>query len=101
MIFESIYSLAKIIGEIPIDLKVKDYKTKWGACDKDGVISINWRILFLPFDMQRYVFIHELCHLKYFNHSKQFWLEVSRFCPDYKNIKKSMENYSFLTYIYR
>lgn len=101
LIFESIYSLAKIIGEMPIDLKVKDYKTKWGACDKDGVISINWRILFLPLNMQRYVFIHELCHLKHFNHSKQFWQEVSRFCPDYKNIKKSMENYSFLTYIYR
>ena len=40
-----------------------------------------------PESVSRYVIIHELCHLIHPNHSKDFWKEVRKFNPDYKQEK--------------
>lgn len=101
IIFESIYRWGKIIGAMPSDLQVRDFKAKWGSCDAHAVIKINWRILFLRDKLQQYIFIHELCHLKHLNHSAQFWKEVARYCPDYKTCRKELKSMAFLTEIYR
>lgn len=59
-------------------LTVRDQKTKWGSCSKDGNLSFNWRLILFPPEVLRYIVIHELCHLKHFNHSPNFWREVER-----------------------
>ena len=41
-----------------------------------------------PQQVRDYVLIHELCHRKHLNHSREFWEEVERFCPDYRACKK-------------
>ncbi len=38
----------------------------------------------MPHDIINYIIIHELSHLKHFNHSKEFWNYVEKFCPTYK-----------------
>jgi len=34
-----------------------------------------------------YVVIHELCHLRFLNHSADFWNLVEEYCPDYLQMK--------------
>lgn len=65
-------------------VKIKDQKSRWGSCSGKGNLNFNWRLVMMPQQVMDYVIIHELCHLKYLNHSKDFWNMVSRYVPDYK-----------------
>lgn len=69
-------------------LKIKNQKTRWGSCSSKGNININWRIIMAPHQVAAYVIIHELAHLRYLNHSKDFWRVVEEYLPDYKKWKK-------------
>ncbi|MDE7453730.1 MAG: M48 family metallopeptidase, partial [Clostridia bacterium] len=60
---------------------IKSYKSRWGCCDKSGNIFFNWNLFMLSPEIQRYVIIHELAHLVYFNHSEKFWRLVESYEP--------------------
>ncbi len=66
-------------------LKISNSFNYWGSCNSVGTIHLNWRLIFAPTKILKYIIVHELCHLKEFNHTKKFWMLVKRFCPDYKN----------------
>ena len=73
-----------------LDLKIKALKISnsfnyWGSCNSAGIIHLNWRLIFAPTKILKYIIVHELCHLKEFNHTKNFWMLVKKLCPDYKN----------------
>ncbi len=68
-----------------------DSKNKWGSCDRNGNIKLNWRLAMLEEKTAEYVVIHELCHTYYLDHSKNFWNLVSVFCPDYKLFRKTLK----------
>ena len=65
-------------------IQVRDYKARWGSCSSNGKLSFNWRIFMAPPEVIDSVIIHELAHIKHFNHSKQFWNLVYATCPDYQ-----------------
>ena len=67
------------------ELKISNSFNYWGSCNSAGVIHLNWRLIFAPIQVLEYIIVHELCHLKEFNHTKNFWILVKRFCPNYKN----------------
>jgi predicted metal-dependent hydrolase len=69
-------------------LKIKDQRTRWGSCSNKGNINLNWRIIMAPNQVVAYVIIHELAHLRFMNHSKDFWKLVESYLPDYKKWKK-------------
>ena len=76
------------IGVTPNRIVLRDQKTRWGSCSSLGTISYNWRIIMAPPPVLDYLVIHELCHMLQPNHSPKYWLEVSRWCPDYKNQRR-------------
>lgn len=69
----------------PKGISLRRYKARWGSCARDGSIQFNWLILMAPEAVVDYIVIHELCHLKHFNHSKAFWHLVALIQPDYAN----------------
>lgn len=73
------------------DINIKNQKTKWGSCSKKGNLNFNYKIIFLSEKERDYIILHELCHLKEFNHSERFWLLICRLMPDYIKIKKELK----------
>ena len=69
---------------------IKNQKTRWGSCSKKSNLNLNYKILFLPKDLQDYIIVHEICHLKEFNHSHKFWSLVGQALPNYLEIKKEL-----------
>lgn len=64
--------------------RIKDQKTRWGSCSRKGNLNFNWRLVMAPLWVVDYVIVHELCHLEFLNHSKDFWDMVGSFMPGYK-----------------
>ena len=74
-------------------LKIRNMKTRWGVCNvKTKTITLNLELIKMPEKYLDYVIIHELCHLKHPNHSKDFWNMVLKYEPLYKKIRKEMKN---------
>ena len=63
---------------------IRNQKSRWGSCSRNGAISLNWRLIQLPGNVRDYIIIHELMHLRELNHSPRFWREVGKACPDYR-----------------
>jgi predicted metal-dependent hydrolase len=63
---------------------IKNMTSRWGSCSSKKNLNFSYRIVFLPSYLQDYIIVHELCHLKVFNHSSAFWDLVAEMVPDYK-----------------
>ncbi len=70
--------------------QVRGQKTRWGSCSSRGTISINFCLLFLQPELVRYLFVHELCHRRHFNHSKRYWQLVKSVEPDYRRLDRAL-----------
>ncbi len=77
-----------------VGFELKNLNSKWGHCTHDNKILINLKLLNTDFKILDYVIIHELVHIKVKNHSKNFWKEVSKFCPNYKIYRKVLKENS-------
>lgn len=72
-------------------VNIRDQKTRWGSCSRQGVLSFNFRLFYLSAALSDYVIVHELCHLKEFNHSSNFWNLVAKTIPDFKELRKNLK----------
>lgn len=71
---------------------IKDVKSRWGSCSSKRNLNFNWRLVMAPLEVLDYVVVHELCHLKEMNHSKDFWALVEEILPDYKKSRAWLKN---------
>lgn len=71
-------------------ISIKNQKTRWGSCSKKGNLNFNYKIAVLSSPATDYIIVHELCHLKEMNHSRNFWNLVARTIPDYLSIRKDL-----------
>ena len=84
--------LCKTTELYPKAVTVRSMKSRWGSCSSEGKITVNFNIIYHNPECLDYVVIHELCHLKYMNHSKDFWNLVEKYCPDRKRIRKELND---------
>lgn len=83
--------LVKQTGLVPNKITIKQIKYAWGSCSSKKNITINLELIKYSEQAIRYVILHELCHIKYMNHSKDFWNLVEKYMPDYKQVKKEFK----------
>lgn len=72
---------------------LRNQKTRWGSCSSDGNLNFNCRLLYVPLELLDYVVVHELAHRRHMNHSPEFWQEVERYMPDYKERRARLKRY--------
>ncbi len=80
-----------LTGLNPEKWRIRKINTAWGSCSSNKNITISSNLA--KFDRQtiEYVVLHELTHLKYMNHSKEFWQMVENYMPNYKQIRKQLK----------
>ncbi len=81
---------------LPRRITVRNQRTRWGSCSCRGTISLNWRLIQIPSEVCEYVILHELCHLRYMNHSPQFWAAVGDVCPEYGKSKAWLKTHGHI-----
>ena len=77
-------------GMLYTQSQVRAQKTRWGSCTSRKVINVNRNLIFLAPELVRYLFIHELSHTRYMNHSLDFWKQVEIFEPDYRKYDRKL-----------
>lgn len=76
--------LAPLLGVGPPRVFLSSARTRWGSCNADGSIRLNWRLVHARDALIEYVVVHELAHFREMNHGARFWGHVARVCPDYR-----------------
>ena len=85
---ERVAHFAKLIDVDYGRITIRNQKTRWGSCSSKGNLNFNCLLMLAPPEIIDYVVVHELCHRKEMNHSKDFWNEVEKILPDYKDSVK-------------
>ena len=83
--------LIKKTGLVPSKVRIRDINYAWGSCSAKKNITISYKLIRYSKEAIRYVILHELCHLKYMNHSKEFWRLVETYMPNYKETRKELK----------
>jgi predicted metal-dependent hydrolase len=81
-------ALAASFGLAVMKVTVRNQRTRWGSCGRDGHITLNWRLMLMPDAVRDYVLIHELMHLRRLDHSPAYWRLVAAACPGYREARQ-------------
>ncbi|GAA7266587.1 hypothetical protein HpCK38_19640 [Helicobacter pylori] len=69
-------------------LRIKEMKTRWGSCNPTkAYINLNLALIQKNKRAIEYVVLHELAHLKYPHHNKDFYHFVMLYMPDWRERK--------------
>lgn len=71
-------------------IQFKKLEKQWGSCSPNNAITINIESIKLPYSLIDYLLVHELVHTKIKNHSKEFWAEVSKHIPNWRELDDRM-----------
>ncbi|CAN5747570.1 SprT family zinc-dependent metalloprotease [soil metagenome] len=75
-------------------IQVRQLSKRWGSCTKQGNIILNVDLVKAPVQCIDYVIIHEICHLKHYNHGRKFFLLLEKHCPDWEKRKSKLEGFA-------
>lgn len=75
-------------------IAIRNTVSRWGSCSSKGNLNFSYRLSLLPQELSEYIIVHELCHLKEFNHGKKFWDLVGLEIPGYAKLRAQLKSYS-------
>lgn len=84
---EQICKYEKITGLKASSIKISSAKRRWGSCGREGNINFSFRLIMCPIEVIDYVVLHEIVHIIYPDHSKNFYNCLKMFMPEYKKYK--------------
>lgn len=78
--------LSEATGLYPTGVKFRKLDKRWGSCSNADEIIINFDAVKLPFTLIDYIVIHELVHIRHKDHSKEFYQELGKFVPEWREL---------------
>jgi len=69
-------------------ITIRNQRSRWGSCSRQGVIALNFRLVQMPPAVCDYVLLHELMHLRQQNHSRRYWRLVAEVCPGFREAER-------------
>ena len=85
---QRLQTLADQYGLRVTRITIRNQRTRWGSCGRDGHICLNWRLVAMPDWVRDYVMVHELMHLKRLDHSPAYWRLVAAACPRFREARQ-------------
>lgn len=82
---------SKIMNLYPTAVKINFARTRLGSCSPKNSINFSCYLMLFPNEAVDYVVVHELAHIKYKNHQKEFYSLIEKYMPDYKNRAKLLK----------
>ena len=77
-------------------VRIKHNVSNWGSCSVKKNINLNLNLMRLPAELQDYVMLHELCHLRYLNHGQQFHALLESVCPNHRELRRRLKEYKLI-----
>ena len=91
---EYLAKYAKLLDKNISYYYIKKLSSAWGIYHrKENYISFNFDLIEKDIECIEYVVLHELCHIFYMNHQKEFWTLVEKYMPDYKVRRKKLKTF--------
>lgn len=90
-VHEKVAAFATVHGFTYGRIAIRNTKRSWGSCSELGNLNFNYKIIFLPEALAEYIIVHELCHLREFNHSPRFWAHMDEILPDHKERRRMLK----------
>lgn len=72
------------LGLAPSGVRIKPLKSLWGSLDTRDCITLDLALALAPPEALKYVVVHELCHLRFRDHSPRFWNLVGSLYPEWR-----------------
>jgi predicted metal-dependent hydrolase len=85
---ERVRHFSPLVGVSPGEIAIKELGYHWASCGTAGALNFHWKTLMAPQTVIDYIVVHELCHLRYRDHSDAFWNEVDKVLPRYRERKE-------------
>jgi len=93
LLSQKLKTLASTYGFTYKSVAIKQLKSKWGSCDQNKHITLNYYLMQLPWELIDYVLLHELVHTEYLNHGADFWSRFEQVLPNAKKVRKQLKTY--------
>ncbi|MDF9390955.1 MULTISPECIES: M48 family metallopeptidase [Methylococcus] len=84
---------APLHGLYPRQLRIKSMRTRWGSCGPANDVNLNWLLGLAPLSVLEYVVVHELCHIRHRNHSRDFWELVAAHLPNWRQERQWLKTH--------
>jgi predicted metal-dependent hydrolase len=94
IIFQRVAWYEQLMQLHPSKVRISNASRRWGSCSSKKSLNFSWKLVMADGKAIDSVVVHELCHLRYMNHSKSFWQLVAQYCPDYKEQRAKLNKLS-------
>jgi predicted metal-dependent hydrolase len=78
------------MGLFPREVRFRRYKSRWGCCSSDDVLTFNTALMRYDTALVDYVVVHELAHIRHKHHRPPFWDLVQRYIPECHRLRKML-----------
>lgn len=83
---------SEIMGLTPSYVKITSAEKRYGSCNSKKGLCFSYRLMAYPDRAIDYVVVHELAHIRYQNHSRDFYALIERYLPDYRECEKILQH---------